>query len=419
MKLKTFILQALGYTGIEAVSKGSNIALSIALAAILTVSDYGLVSILIVLELILTELIVLGQNVAVLRFYGGSEPKPFHYKYSAARNIVFFMTLAVVIFAGIFQLDQFFISSTRIATQDLVMLIIAIGIQTQIVLYLSYLRAAERIGQYGRYRVLSQVLRFVMILGLVLALKTPSTYVEGTFISSLIVYMVILLNWKKNPDLATGDSEKKTRSAIVENLKFGIPLAVHAIAGAMHATVDRVILTKYLDHESVAVYNFAIVQGGSIFFIVNILALVFIPHFYKQPVLGKLGLRYLYLFLAAALLGTIIAGLIVYYFVFPLTLKYVPEEYAAGKVVLLVAMLTVMAQCFSSFGAYKLTALNSPKYIAVCTVLSLVVNIVLNVTLIPEYGYIGAAWSSLASEALYAVAVISIGHWVMKRSLAR
>jgi len=68
----------------------------------------------------------------------------------------------------------------------------------------------------------------------------------------------------------------------------------------------------------------------------------------------------------------------------------------------------------SNFGETALACVNRWGTIVVVSTLALVVNVALNLGLIPRFGFVGAAWATLVTEALYflagAVALRAYGH---------
>src|SRR2546428_11831536 len=64
--------------------------------------------------------------------------------------------------------------------------------------------------------------------------------------------------------------------------------------------------------------------------------------------------------------------------------------------------------------SYALTAINRQVYFTRLALFSLAVNVGLNVSLIPPYGYLGAAAASTITE----VALFAGGWWLLRRHLA-
>ncbi len=395
--------QILGYGGIEGVAKAFNILLSLTLAAVLSVSDYGLIAILITFELVAAEVILLGQSTFILRFSRISELVRFEKNYAASRHIVLASTVIILIIVALLPAQIFPVQHSAEMRASLLALILGIGLQAHVTIYLMYLRSVERIKHYGFLRVGGQGLKFLISFSFVLFFRNPFLYPLGILFSALIISLSILCwqteSWKP-PRLAHAQIEY---SAIAENLKFGFPIAVHSFAGVFYAILDRIFLARIADMRTVAVYNFALTQGTAIFFLMNILAIALIPKFYQTDSYSESSRRYLNFFLLSSISGTALLSVIVYYVVFPISLRFVPDEYRVGQNILPLLAAGMIGQCASNYAVYKLTALKAVNLLPFFTLLSLGANAFLNFLLIPKFGINGAACALLFGEISYAI----------------
>lgn len=397
------IRSILGYSGIEGIAKALNIILSLVLAALLSVSNYGIIATLITVELVMTEIILLGQNTYILRYFRISNLERFRNNYIAASTIILCSTVLLLIAIYFSQIELLFEQGDEAVRSSIFVLILGIFLQSNVTLYLMYLRSAEKIKHYGVLRVSSQALKFLFSLVFITYFNDPLFYPAGIFISSIIIVMIIQFvrtdTWRPPQIL----SSKIDYASLVDNMKFGLPIAIHGIIGALYSVLDRIFLANLINMEAVAVYNFALTQGTSVFFFINIIAVALIPRFYDGESLNDTSRRYLNIFLVSSVISVLILSLTVYYIIFPISLKFVSAEYQLGINVLPLFSVVMVASCFSNYAVYKLTALKSVNMLPFFTIISLSLNITLIMVLIPKYGMNGAAYGLVLSELTYAI----------------
>ena len=406
----------LGYGGIEGIAKAFNIMLSLTLAAVLSVSDYGIVATLIAIELVITEILLLGQNSFILRFFRISELAKFKKNYIASKYIILVAVMLLLFAVALFPMKYFLSESKPEIKVSILLLIFGTYIQANVILYLMYLRSIEKIRYYGVLRVGGQVIKFFVAVFFIWYNNNGLYYPIGVIISGMLIFSIILCQRTEywNPTLfVKGGVEWCIFS---ENLKFGLPIAIHGVAGASYSIIDRIFLAQLADVDAVAIYNFALIQGTSVFFFINILALTLMPKFYSTDILGPKSKKYLNQFLLYSILGMMILSILVYYVIFPISLNFVPDRYKSGLNILPIIGLAMMANCASNYAVYKLTALQRVKLLPVITVLSLCMNAILNYILIPYFGIIGAAYALLFTEAAYAFALNVVASVYLHRS---
>lgn len=372
---------------------------------------YGVVAVVVALELLIAEFILLGQHTMVLRFYQTLDAAVFRLRYAAALVMI---TAAGLFLGGTVALlpDVVFEAlSDAIERRHALLLVFAVICQSLIALLLALLRARENLTEYGQVRLGAQGFKLAGIAAGVAVTPTLDAYVAGLLLGqfvalALFVRRIIL------PAHATPAAGKPGRSAFLRNFTFGMPLMVHGFIGAAYSVFDRLALGNFMPPEKVAVYNFAAVQGTAAFFVINILAITFMPRFYADAGWTQNAKRYLDRFLRAALLVSACFMLLIYLVIFPLSLRFVDAIYADGRDVLLIFFAVLLLQCFSNYGVYKLTIMERTRLIPVATGCVLTAVVALNVVLIPQYGILGAALAVLFSEFLNALLLIFFGSGV-------
>lgn len=180
-------------------------------------------------------------------------------------------------------------------------------------------------------------------------------------------------------------------------LAFGAPLIVTALLSLLMHEADRYFLKHYAGLGEVGVYSLAykIGQAVNMLFLIPFSAIwnVVMYEMAAEPEPQKNYARVYEYFTYALLIVTLAASL----FAYPLLPLLTPGEYSQAvdliPIILLAYMLFAMHQQFSVPALLaKRTAALIPVSIA-----GVVVNVVLNFLLIPQFGAAGAAWASVAT----------------------
>lgn len=184
-------------------------------------------------------------------------------------------------------------------------------------------------------------------------------------------------------------------------LKFNVPLVPHYISTIILAQSDRVMIEKMIGESAVAIYSVAYTFSLIMNIITNSINSSFVPwtyHKLKEEKVEALKKATTFLVLGVALISLLPV------LVAPELMWIIaPPEYAEGVWV----VPPVSASVFFVF-VYSLFAnvefyFEKNKFIMVGSVVAAIANIVLNFLLIPCFGYIAAAYTTLVCYMLLAI----------------
>lgn len=247
-----------------------------------------------------------------------------------------------------------------------------------------------------------RVLRALALLGAIAIVLMAR---EGALIEALAAFLAVhaVATVAMGVALArtTGILWKIDLPEIRESLRFGIKSQVQVLAGQIHERLDLFMIAYFLgDATEVAFYAIAVrvidrlklfpeAVGSSLFPTAAGLA--------DREAARFTGLvsRHSVLWVVASAVALALAAPLVVPFLFG-------ENYAASippLQILLVAM--ALLTVYNILSRY-FVAIGRQKVNVVTQLLSIAVNIALNIYLIPRYGILGAAWASLVSYALEA-----------------
>lgn len=229
----------------------------------------------------------------------------------------------------------------------------------------------------------------------ILNIYSPNIGVGYVFISNLlanIITLIILLPEIFNVKIKVDFKLLKTI------LKYSLPLLVAGFAGMINETLDRVMLKHLVPEELNPMAQLGIYGAN---YKLAVLMTLFIqmfryaaePFFFQNK--NESNARQLY---AKATKYFIIFGLMIFLgvmFYIDIIKYFISPNYHEGlKVVPILLIANLFLGIFFNFSIwYKLNDMT--KYGAWLAIFGAVITIVLNLVLVPIYGYMGAAWATL------------------------
>lgn len=382
----------------ELFAKSSNVLIMLLIPALVSVKDYGLISLLYSVEVIFTSAIFFGHDESVFRFFNRmpvSRAALFSYYYKWFCKLVplvgFFVSVAVVLM---------WVSTGKILYMYFLAMIFSAYCLTQVRFASIFLRLHNQPFFYFFYRVGAQIVRLVMVLVAVLSFKSARSYSLGVIFSGLLgllapfffkkslgKYSIMMMRKKKY-------KPKKILNRCISSFSF--PVLVANIAGLLYLYIDKWLLAFFLNMHAVGIYSFAVSMGSLIFFIFSILSLLYLPDFYAERGFSVLARSILKKYIKTSLLCSSIMMFFCSLFFYSY-IKYIDPEYSAGANVFVITLLSFFIYPLYLYGMYKLKLFRKVYLVLVQVLLSLVFNACLNIILIPLYGIDGAAISTLST----------------------
>lgn len=260
--------------------------------------------------------------------------------------------------------------------------------------------------RYGILQISNALVVLLFSLLFVISMKLgPDGRIYGIVSTSLII-AVLSYYTLRNDQLILF---KYNREDINYALSFGVPLIPHVLGGFLLLSVDRLVINKELGLEMTGIYMVAINLGGALNIIFNSINKAYSPWLFaqlkennekkKRDIVKKTYMYFVFLVFLAALS----------FLIAPPVLKLIVGEkfHQAGEVLPLI----ITGQIF--MGMYFMVTnyifyIKKTKYLSYVTIISGVINVILLLALIPNYGIIGAALAFLIANILR-----FIGTWVV------
>lgn len=227
---------------------------------------------------------------------------------------------------------------------------------------------------------------------LIIMLMQQNRYIGrilGALISFVLVGSIAVINIYKKGKLYFDVN------FIKYGLHISVPLVVHSLAGVTMTRVDQFMILKFISVSDAGIYNFGSNFGHIIYVLYTASNYAFTPWYFKM--LQAHGIKKIniqikkYVFYLMSLLSVIIL-------VLPEIIKLMSNKryYSSIYFAPLIAVgfcINFLYTFFVNFEIYK----KKTKYIAIGTISTSIINIVLNYLLIPKYHAIGAAVATLIS----------------------
>ena len=368
--------------------------------------EFGIVGILWLVQPILTRIINLGVDVSIsLKFFKLKHAELSNYLYNAL-FVIFTLTVGVwFIFHFNIQWVQWIIdkSMTTPLFNLLYISIISSMLQTMM---LSFMQLSGKSWQNVMFTVLPPVVVTATTYYLIIYIEPSYTsYITGMAIGNGIFGFIAILYFYRKYSIKYF---KLSLNIIKQLLKVGIPVLPGTLASLILAAGDRYIIKYYLGLEAVAIY----VYGYR--FSEHILLSMFQP--FEKTIAPILMEKATNNFNDAVAYNKKLGKNIVVFISIILALAIIPskdimiflskETYALSFTVFLISLIGILLNNISNIYSILFNHLERTDLNMAMGIFCALLNVGLNIWLIPQYGIIAAAFTTVIS--FFFVFILSI-----------
>ncbi|MCG8607991.1 oligosaccharide flippase family protein [bacterium] len=383
--LKHTTIYGLGYAG----TKIAGIILLPLYTKHIEVAEYGIFALLETTIVILSQVLILGQPNSLLRFYNLEADQD-------RRRSIFFTIFSLVFVCGfvfcmlmivLVQKVSISFSWSPVFVRLLQLSSVIVFSELISLMLLTYFRSREKSTSYA----LANILRIVTVLAFnIHFIVFAGMGIQGIFYSSLLGNLAIIAFLA--PGAVRGMSLSFDRQILGASFRFGFPLIFAGLSNMLLVMGDRYLLRWLVDYEEVGLYNLGYKIAGILnVFLIQPFMLTLLPLAYKvyQEPGDK---RYLSKMMTYFVLALLMAGLAIASFsrevieIFALEQDYWP----AYTIIPLITLAYVFSGA-KSVAAISLYLKSKTEYVAYTTMVAVILNIGLNLFLIPRHGMQGAA----------------------------
>lgn len=395
------------YGAVSVLQKGINFFLLPLYTVYLTTTDYGILAVVNSYVALLSIIFSFGIARATDRFYFVYRGDKEKVKELWGTIITFIYLSSIIVFLIFFVFkDYLIIPFTKgISFYPFIFLgLITITLDPAFRIYQSTLPIRHDAKKYSINNILRFSTRLLLVLCFVVVFKMSAMGVLlATAITSLLFFIYTIFSFKK--EVKIGINKKM----LSETLKYSIPLLPMALTGWAYSMIDKIFLNNLKSTSSAGIYNIGFEFGFIMILIIDSIHVAFKPWFYESMELGDAGKRKIikYSELFVLLYGCI--ALFISFFGKEVLQIMVTEDFREGwKVIPFITFSFVFSGIQYFFGYPIFYNIKKTKYLNIPIFAGTGINILLNILLIPKYGMIGAAITTLVAHLVSASIMIFV-----------
>jgi O-antigen/teichoic acid export membrane protein len=356
-------------------------------------NDYGIwVQVQTIIGLVM-EFVGLGLPYTLSRFLAAKTSKDeIQEEFWSVFSLVSLVTLVVsIIFIALagFIAQAFFEGYTIIViVSGLIILILSLNITI-----LGLFRALRQMKKYALFTIASTYGQLSLITFLVLTGFGILQMILAVLAVNLIIFLVLFISVKQQTGI-----KRPHFLRIRDYLKFGLPTIPGNISTWIVYSSDRLIIAHFLGATSVGVYSAAYSLGSLPILITSIFGLILPPTLSRLFDEGKIdelrttlsySLKYALFFTIPFVSGAIFLSVPV------LNLFSTPEIAVQGNIILILVAINSLVLVCGGMVSQILIPIKKTGIIGLAWSIAAIINLGLNLLLVPQLGILGSAISTL------------------------
>ena len=241
------------------------------------------------------------------------------------------------------------------------------------------------------------LLSIVVRLALVHAKLPLEWFAVPYVLSSLIPYGVRWLLFRREKGGMRPISLRHQRRYGRYLLKVGLPLAVSGLSIVIYTRIDQIMIGNYLGEHSVGLYSAAITLSQGWVFVPIALITSMMPGVANAGSVSEQEGRIRLLYLVVLLLSMPVI-LLLSLFPGPIVKLMFGDSYRETAAILALCSVTSLFSVMGTVSYRAIVLFGGYRFIAIKMPLAALVNVLMNLVLIPRYGILGAAISTFITE---------------------
>jgi O-antigen/teichoic acid export membrane protein len=362
---------------------------------------YGMFVLIRVISIFLAEVTNLGLTLVIPKYLAGSEDV--QYKCGLINTVIYFRIVTIgvcglLMFTGRPVLLALFGSSPLLRT-FFVYVPILFGLESVARTLMAILQGLFRFRMIGIISTLSAAANFIATIVFVFPLNLSTIgLIYAVFVSDTLIIMLAYsaANIK--------DKARVNLPTLKRMLRFGLPLQMQYMLDFVFARIDTVVIGFWLGTASVAFYEVARKLPDSVMYLFDAFQSVyfsFISKFHADgsrdnvATLLSNSTRALSFLTSFAALGAVLFGKQIISLVF--SQAYLPSYYA-----FVVLMFGLNLSVLDNVLGYSLVAIGEPTKPLIVNCIRAIINVSLNMVIIPMFNFFGAAVVTVVSNLIAA-----------------
>ncbi|MBQ0005294.1 MAG: lipopolysaccharide biosynthesis protein [Clostridiales bacterium] len=353
---------------------------------------------------ILIPFVYLGFDQAFARYY--NEPVNKNDSNSMGRICISISGMALVCVSTILFIFYGQISTRIIGERRVFIVICMIGylFATYVMRYMEFnARMANDVKKYGIQAVLVTVVVKLSFVGVVLVKPVAEYAIAFRSFCYLLVAMFFLVDFYKKKTEVKCDWSK---DGIVELTKYAIPIFPTVLLLMFDSAVSQLMLSRYMDYSDIGIYSNALSIAAIIMIVQSGINIFWAPFVFESYKDGQARLQKAQQLVSCVLIGF---GFAIILCQNPIYWILVNKQYWGSKKIFALLIISPICKTISEtlgigIEISKKTYLKFPVYL-----INIVTNVFFCIVLIPRFGTIGAAFSTVIASLVMLTTKAAIG----------
>ncbi|MBS2100777.1 lipopolysaccharide biosynthesis protein [Carboxylicivirga linearis] len=358
---------------------------------IMTPNDYGVLSVYNSFVSLVAIFFGFGTRGAIVRYY---HEKNRDFSSFLGTTLIFLLFIFTSLFSLSFLFEKDLETYLNIPTSIVYMGLLGGAFISIFDIYKAFLQASKRSKKYAKINVVNTVgfISLAIIFILILPLQNYLSYAIAKVLMGSLVLVYCLIQFNK---IAVWQADRRHLAYVV---KFSIPIVFHLLSQNVLTSFDQLIINSLVGPESTGLYS----VGYKVGMIQNIFVGAFMgawsPLFYQK--MNEKSFSDIHSLIKKYAKIISLSAIFLIFFSKELLLIFSTKVYyEAYKVIPYVVMGYFLFFIYSVYSGYLLYHKKN-IFLAIFTILVGIFNIVMNYLLIPKWGYIAAAWTTVLSYLL-------------------
>lgn len=364
----------------------------------LSIGEYGILGLLEVTAQFLIAVVSLNISTSLVRFY-------FDKQYTGKQKDMYFISMLVVFIlsmvAGIFifayseKFSQFLLD-TRDYSLLIRLMYISVIFQVLNSIPTNLMRLQERATMYSILMVSRLLVSLFVIIYLLVGRKMG---LEGILIGQIaghITYFILVLGY------SIRNSKVNINIRLISDMvSFSVPLVLASISSVIITITDRYCLKSLGTMEDVGVYSAGYKIANTLLIIFAAMQMALVPMFFQ-----KMDDPNRHRFYSKAITYSIYIGMLltlgISFFGMEIikVLSANPDYWLANNVIPVISFALLFGM-IRYYLAQFLSIAKRTRHIAIITLVVAIINLGLNLLLIPKFSYMGAAFATLLAQLVF------------------
>lgn len=298
-----------------------------------------------------------------------------------------------------------------LTTDDLYWVLIICSLLSIFYIYTSYLQAARLSKEFAFLNVFGKVSEIALIFVFAIFM-VENQYLSKIYAQLIVVVVSFLFILPRVYRLL---DFKFSTEYVKDALFFSLPLIPHVLANSLLSQVDRFLINSKIDAAAAGIYSFAYNLGMAIVVVIMAWNSSWQPKLYQlirdgnersiKKVSNSISIIILYF------------SMILIFFSREVVVIFASKDYYDSiNIIPIIVIGNALIHIYITYANFAFYA-KKTFFISIATIIALIVNVSMNILLIPIFGIEGAAWATVFSYILLCICHFYSSKYIIKLNM--